>query len=50
MLTGLCRTLWTICFRTSLWKTWEGFIASESIFHHSMMSDFENFQHLGEDY
>ena len=40
----------TICFRTALWKTWEGFIASESIFHHSMMSDFENFQHLREDY
>ena len=37
----------TICFRTALWKTWDESIVSESTFHHSMMSDFENFPHLG---
>ena len=47
LLTGFCRTQKTICFRTALWKTWDEYIVSESTFHHSMMSDFENFPHLG---
>ena len=25
-------TLWTICFRTNLWKTWDEYIVSGSIF------------------
>lgn len=36
MLTGLYRTLWTICFRTNLWKTWDEYIVSGSIFRRLM--------------
>ena len=40
MLTGFCRTLWTICFRTNLWKIWVGFISLGSIFRRLMNTMF----------
>ena len=46
MLTGFCRTLWTICFRTNLWKTWDEYIVSGSIFRRLMNKMFISHPYL----